>query len=449
MDITGRTAGEIAASIRALSDAGKLTPGAVLPPVRRLAGELGVNRNTVMAAYRQLIQAGVAVGRGRAGTVVAEAAGAVDQEGRAAGGPLRDVGHGNPDPAWLPDLHAVRPMPADPVLYGEPTVDPALSRWALPWLTADQPRTARLTVTGGAVDAVERLLNQTLAHGDAVALEDPCFLSSINTVRLAGYRPLPVPVDAEGMTVDGLRSALDQGARAVVCTPRAHNPTGVSLSAARAKELRAVLAGHRYVLVIEDDHFSLLSDAPYRSVVPADHARWALVRSVSKFLGPDLRIALVASDLRTAQRLAARIGPGRTWTSHLLQRLAAVLLTDPAALALIDGARTHYAERNARFAQLLRARGVGARAGDGLNLWVPVGVDARAVSERLLRRGWLARTGDSFVLHPQAASAHLRLTVHQLGDDQAVLLADDLAEAVGEVSLYVGYRPAVRTPFTG
>src|SRR5690606_21591957 len=132
--------------------------------------------------------------------------------------------------------------------------------WAREWMAADlAPTDFRLTVTSGAVDAVERLLAQALTRDDAVALEDPCWLAGIQTARLGGYRPVPVPVDEEGMTVDGLRAALAEGVRAVVCTPRAQNPTGVSLSAERAADLRAVLADHPYVLVIEDDHFSLLS----------------------------------------------------------------------------------------------------------------------------------------------------------------------------------------------
>src|SRR5699024_8768398 len=111
----------------------------------------------------------------------------------------------------------------------------------------------------GAVDAIERLLAQALVRDDAVALEDPCFLASIQTVRHAGYRALPVPVDEEGMTPQGLRAALEAGARAVVLTPRAQNPTGASLSETRAHALREVLAEHPYVLVIIDDYFSFLS----------------------------------------------------------------------------------------------------------------------------------------------------------------------------------------------
>src|SRR3546814_15923991 len=102
------------------------------------------------------------------------------------------------------------------------------------------------------------LLSHTLTRDDGVALEDPCFLSAMHTVRVAGYRPIPVPVDDEGMTVAGLRAALDSGARAVLCTPRAQNPTGVSLSPRRAEDLRAVLAENPYGLVPEDDHYASL-----------------------------------------------------------------------------------------------------------------------------------------------------------------------------------------------
>ncbi|WP_438352952.1 aminotransferase class I/II-fold pyridoxal phosphate-dependent enzyme [Microbacterium sp. CJ88] len=431
--ITGRTASEIADSLRALIERGGLRPGDGLPSVRALAESLGVNRNTAVAAYRQLTQAGVVETRGRGGTRIAARA-AVAQEGYAADSVLRDVGTGNPDPALIPDLTAaLTAMAGRPVLYGEPVIDPGLEAWAREWMRESlAPADVRLTVTSGATDSIERLLAQALTRDDAVALEDPCFLASIHTVRLAGYRPLPVPVDAEGMTVAGLRAALADGARAVVLTPRAQNPTGASLSAERAAALRDVLAQHPYVLVIEDDHFSMLARTPLHSVVGPDHRRWALVRSVSKFLGPDMGVAVTASDPETAAGLAMRLTPGTTWVSHLLQRLAHALVTDPVARARIDEARTHYGDRNRAFAALLSERGLPTPVGDGLNLWVPLGVPARDVSGQLMRRGWLARSGDEFVLG-DAASVHLRLTVHDLDDAAAVQLADDIAAAVSAV----------------
>lgn len=431
LEITGRSAADIAASVRALIERGALRPGDPLPPVRSLADDLGVNRNTAVAAYRQLTSAGVVVTRGRGGTHVADRS-AVAQEGFAADSVLRDVATGNPDPDLIPDLsRALAGMAGRPVLYGEPVIDPGLEGWAQAWMGADlAPSDLRLTITSGAADAVERLLAQALVRDDAVALEDPCFLTSIHTVRVGGYRAVPVPVDDEGMTVTGLRSALDQGVRAVVCTPRAQNPTGASLSERRAEELRAVLRAHPYVLVIEDDHFSMLSRSPFRSLIGPDHRRWALVRSVSKFLGPDMCLAVTASDPDTAERLAMRLTPGTTWVSHLLQRLTLALVTDPEVTARIAEAGAHYAARNDAFAARLTALGVPAAAGDGLNLWVALPVPARDVSEQLMRRGWLVRAGDEFVLADAPASRRLRLTVHDLAEADADRLAADIAAAV-------------------
>ncbi|UTT62390.1 aminotransferase class I/II-fold pyridoxal phosphate-dependent enzyme [Microcella humidisoli] len=431
LEITGRSAAEIAASVRGLIERGTLIPGDALPPVRDLADDLGVNRNTATAAYRQLTQAGLVVTRGRAGTRVADLA-AVAQEGFAADSVLRDVATGNPDPALIPDQsRALAGMAGHRVLYGEPVIDRDLERWATGWMRADlAPADVRLTVTSGAADAVERLLSQALVRDDAVALEDPCFLTSIHTVRVGGYRPVPVPVDEEGMTVAGLRAALEQGVRAVVCTPRAQNPTGVSLSERRAVELRAALSEHPYVLVIEDDHFSMLSRSPFRSLIGPDHKRWALVRSVSKFLGPDMCLAVTASDPDTADRLAMRLTPGTTWVSHLLQRLTLALVSDPAVAAGIAHAGDHYADRNAAFAARLTALGIPTYAGDGLNLWVALPVAAREVSELLMRRGWLARTGDEFSLGSVPSTRRLRLTVHDLDDADAGRLAADIAAAV-------------------
>ncbi|WP_114856242.1 aminotransferase class I/II-fold pyridoxal phosphate-dependent enzyme [Brachybacterium sp. YJGR34] len=432
--ISGRTAAEIADSVRGLVERDVLQPGQVLPSVRALAEQLGVNRNTAVAAYRTLARSGVVVARGRAGTQVAQRA-RVAQEGFSAAGPLRDVGTGNPDPALIPDLRpALAAAVGRPVLYGEPVIDPALEQWARDWVTPEVAAAAEdigLTLTSGAVDAVERLLAQALQRDDAVALEDPCFLASIQLSRLGGYRTVPVPVDAEGMTVDGLRHALDQGVRAVVSTPRAQNPTGASLSPRRAAELREVLAEHPYVLVIQDDYFSFLSRRPYHAIVGPEHRRWALIRSVSKFAGPDMCLAVTASDPETASRLALRLSPGTTWVSHLLQRLTHAVMTDPEALALIERAGAHYAERGEAFAQRLAAHGLEVPTGDGLSLWVPLPVPAREVAERLMRRGWLARTGEEFRLAPSASpSQHLRLTVHDLDEQEAEALAADLAAAV-------------------
>lgn len=428
--ITGSTAAEIADSVRGLRERGTLRPGDALPPVRELAVRLGINRNTAVAAYRQLAGAGLVISRGRAGTLIAGAE-SVAQEGLA-DTVLHDIASGNPDPSLIPDpTPALSRIVGRPVLYGEPVIDAALEAWTREWMHADLHRDdLTICVTSGAVDAVERLLAQALMRDDAVALEDPCFLASIHTVRLGGYRAVPVPVDDEGMTVEGLRAALDAGVRAIISTPRAQNPTGVTLTPERAAALREVLADHPYVLIIEDDHFSLLSPHAYATLIGPQHRRYALVRSVSKFLGPDMCLALAATDPTTAERLSLRLSPGTTWVSHLLQRLAHAQLTDASARTQISTASAHYAERNAAFASALKTHGISTSSVDGLSLWVRLTAPARTTAERLMRRGWLARTGDEFCIDESSpASHHLRLTVHDLSDADAARLVDDLVAA--------------------
>ncbi len=65
-----------------------------------------------------------------------------------------------------------------------------------------------------------------------------------------------------------------------------------------------------------------------------------------------------------------------------------------------------------------------------MSLWVELPQPARLVADRLMRRGWLARTGDDFALDDRAdPSHHLRLTVHDLSDDEAETLVADLVAA--------------------
>src|SRR6185312_3682080 len=137
----------------------------------------------------------------------------------------------------------------EPSLYGVPAEDERLAAWARERFGRELPGGFGVVVTHGAVDAIERLLAVHLTRGDAVAVEDPCFLAHISTLRLNGFTAVPVAVDAQGMSVPGLEAALDAGVRAVICTPRAQNPTGASLTRARAQALRAVLARHPHVLV--------------------------------------------------------------------------------------------------------------------------------------------------------------------------------------------------------
>lgn len=435
--ITGQTSAQIAESIRSLIDRGHLRPGDLLPPVRALAEHLSVNRNTTVAAYRTLANSGLVESHGRAGTRVAHHD-AGPQEGFTSQptAELIDIANGNPLPHLIPDLTPyLTQASGTPVLYGEAVVDPGLEAWAREWMEPDVPTGSTLSVTSGAVDAIERLLAQSLMRDDAVGLENPGFLASQHTVRLGGYQPVPIEVDKHGMVPDSLATALTQGIRAVICTPRAHNPTGVSVTPERARELTAVLRTHPYVLIIEDDYYSMLARTPFCSVVPQGHKRWALIRSMSKFLGPDISVAVVATDSHTASRLALRLSPGTTWVSHLLQRLAHALVTSLDAVHSIRTAAEVYATHNSHLAHALNQAGVDVTHGDGISLWVDMGGDAGRATELLAKRGWLVRSGQEFYVDDTTEARHIRITAHALNGNQRAKLVNDLGEVRTHIHL--------------
>lgn len=431
MNIHGKTAAQIFDSVRALVQSQQLQPGASLPPVRELAVELGVNRNTVAAAYRRLVTAGIATAQGRLGTIIRDPFLSGEQEGASPGTPLTDLASGNPNLAWLPDVTAaLRARPYKPRLYGEPTVNAPLANYVRQWCEPDCPASFEVELAHGAVDAIERLLSSCLVAGDKVAVENPCFLSSINTLRSMGLQPVGVPVDEQGLREDELEEALAKGVQAVILTPRAHNPTGCNLSARRARALSRVLARYPQVLVIADDHFALLSSVSYHSVIPRNARRWALIRSFSKALGPDIRVAAVACDEATARQLRLRLASGTGWVSHLLQDLVEAAIMSPETIELLGQARDDYARRRQALESALHDQGVGFMGqADGLNLWVPLQADDQAVVLALARRGWLIRHGETFSV--QEPVRGLRITIADIEPAQCQKLAQDIRDCLG------------------
>lgn len=426
MKIIGKTALEISDCIRALVQNRDLRPSESLPPVRELAEVLDVNRNTVAAAYQRLAKAGIAVTQGRLGTAICEPPRAGEQEGLSTGTALIDLANGNPSPQWLPDatMLLAGSLPK-PFLYGEDTILPELRQLGHDWFKPDCPSDWGLELTHGAVDAIERLAAAHLVPGDKIAVEDPCFLGTINALRLAGMQTVGVEIDDAGMRPEALEVALDKGVRAVLVTPRAHNPTGCSLSKRRADALKRILAAHPNVLVIVDDHFALLSETPYHSIIPASTARWALVRSVSKALGPDMRLAFVACDAATAERLRTRLAPGMTWVSHILQAIVGACLASKEVRQQIGTARGEYARRRDELRAALFAQGIDVLpASGGFNVWVPLPKDAKDVAYALAKKGWLVRLGSAFDV--QGQSQAIRVTVSKLQEGQAQRFAQDL-----------------------
>jgi DNA-binding transcriptional MocR family regulator len=283
-----------------------------------------------------------------------------------------------------------------------------------------------LAVVGGALDGVERILQAHLRPGDRVAVEDPGFPPALDLVRAMGLRPEPVPVDDDGPLPEGLAGALAAGCGAFVTTLRAQNPTGAVAGPARLRELGRVLAEHPQVVVVEDDHAGPVAGAPCATLAGADRPSWAHVRSVSKWLGPDLRLAVLTGDPQTVARVQGRQLVGTGWVSHLLQGLAVAMWSAPGGTALLQRGRETYRRRREALAEALEARGIRAHARSGLNVWVPV-ADEGAVTRHLLDAGWAVLAGERFRLRSRPA---IRVTVSTLETTEADRLAGDIEAAM-------------------
>ncbi|MFD5881251.1 aminotransferase class I/II-fold pyridoxal phosphate-dependent enzyme [Streptomyces yangpuensis] len=428
--ITGRRTSDIAASVEAGVASGELPPGSLLPPMRVLAGVLGVNPNTVAAAYRTLRERGVIETDGRRGSRVRARPSSTPRDALRMVVPagVRDIAEGNPDVSLLPSLDgalaaAARRHAQAPTLYGADPVAPDLARIARAELDADAVPAGPVAVTSGALDAIERVLAAHLRPGDGVAVEDPGWGGALDLVPALGLRLLPVAVDDDGPRTETVARALAAGARALVVTSRAQNPTGAAVGPQRAAELRELLAQYPGVLLIEDDHGHGIVDLPLHPLGGVTR-HWVLIRSTAKAYGPDLRLAVLTGDEVTLDRVRGRqrLGPG--WVSRLLQHTVVELWTsravDRAAVARA------YGERRDALVEALRERGVPAHGRTGLNVWVPV-ADETVVVTRLLAAGWGVAAGAVFRVE---SGPGVRLTVSRLAVAEVPVLADAVAAAV-------------------
>ncbi|WP_433215604.1 aminotransferase class I/II-fold pyridoxal phosphate-dependent enzyme [Dactylosporangium sp. CS-047395] len=428
--LAGRTANEISAAVEAGVRSGALQAGDALPPIRAAAVQLGVSPATVAAAYQALRQRGIAESAGRQGTRIRPRPAVAPARGQfrvqvPAG--VLDLATGGPDPRLLPDIGpALARAAADswPTGYASEGYPP-LRTAAQASLARDGVDGSELAIVGGALDGVERLLNAHLLPGDRVAVEDPGWANLLDLVAALGLRAVPVAVDEAGPDPARLEEALKGGARAFVVTSRAHNPTGASVTADRAEELKSVLVRHSDALVIEDDHAAELSVEGLHPLAGATRS-WGFVRSASKPYGPDLRLAVVAGDATSIGRLTGRQRLGTGWVSLILQRVVADLWGDPVVGEAVSRARAEYERRRSALVRALRERGLTVTGRTGLNVWVSVPEETTAVA-RLREAGFAVAPG---ALYRIATPPAIRITISGLDVDVVPALADAAAEAV-------------------
>jgi len=264
----------------------RLGPGARLPATRALAQALDLGRNTVTAAYDQLLAEGYVTARTGAGTFVTEdlpdtfhdAAPTATARARHRPpppsrlvrrlGPREEAGAAidRPFRAAIPDIRAFpwatwsrilgrrwrRPgplaLPSDP--FGLPALREAIAAY-LRTSRATACHADQVVVTAGAQQALDLAARLVLDSGDRVAVEDPGFPGADATLAAAGARLLPVPVDGDGLD----HVALPGGCRAVLVTPSRNYPLGITMTLARRLALLD-WARVNDAWIIEDDYDS-------------------------------------------------------------------------------------------------------------------------------------------------------------------------------------------------
>jgi len=433
--VTDRGAQGIAAAVSRLVHSGELPAGTRLPTVRAIARELGVSPTTVSEAWSWLTRAGLIATRGRSGTVVLGGDRLRSRMRYTRMSPgvtaVTDLSTGVPDHELLPDLTAtLRRLGAELRLREIRLTTSYLDEPVLPGLEAHLREhwpyaVQQLTVVDGALDALDRIVRAHVRFGDRVLVENPTFPPILDLVDSAGATAVPLTLDRQGIVPASLAQGLSSGALMVILQPRAHNPTGVSMTARRASELATLLADHPAVTIVEDDHAADITSAPVVSLGCFLPGRTVRIRSFAKSLGPDLRLAAVGGPASVLAPVVDRrmLGPG--WSSRLLQHILLDLLTAPSTAVLLETARSEYARRRLALLAALAQEGAVASADDGINLWLEV-ADERAAMVALAAHGVAVAPGAPFEAAPLPVD-HVRVTVGLVRDGfpaLAAILAD-------------------------
>ncbi len=405
------TAGAIGGAIEGLVARGTFPPGFRLPTVRQLARRLEVSPTTVAAAWRSLFGTGLIETRGRAGTFVAGRRPSLP-DSWLSGTPGQyavDLSTGTPDATLLPDLGTVLAEigggPPETRSYLGPVVLPELEE-AIRHRMGFSP--AALTVVDGAIDAMDRVMAQVLRRGAPVLVENPCFPPIAELVRAHGGRLIPVDLDEHGPALTALEEVSALAPSMLVYQPRANNPAGVSLDAARLEALGDFVGRHPELICIEDDSVGGISSSPETTLSERFPNRVVHIRSFSKSYGPDLRLAAIAGPNAIVEPVVDRRRLGPIWSPRILQRALHHMLTSPTIDRRLEEARARYADRRALLREAFAAVSVRVAATDGINIWVPVS-NERDAMVALASLGIGVAPGTPFQLRPGAP--HVRITL--------------------------------------
>ncbi len=458
---------------------GEIPSGARLPATRELAGQLGLNRTTVSAAYRVLEESGLIEGHVGRGSFVAARAKPSTVAPRDWDAILPSL-----EPGGMPSPHKIeisfansRPAGDEfPVAQfrrlskqvidgsgaieilqlGSPHGYPPLRRYLLEQAAA--AGIARfeddLIITNGCQQALDLLTRLFPSEGNSVVLEDPVYHGLVRVFSRARANIVSVAVDDRGIDVDALEQAVQQQRpRLLIVTPSFQNPTGATLSLERRKRIVDLVQRFGLVLV-ENDIYSELRYHGKRlpTLKELDETgNTILLRSYSKVSFPGLRVGWVIAPRAVVARLAEAKQLSDLHSDQLSQAVLLRFAESGELARHLERTRIAGAERLDAVlracARYLPAGATFTRPEGGMNLWVelPAHIQAENLLNRVQGKGVDFLPGRFFSAR-RAHARGLRISFGGLSAEQIArgiqILGEAAAEELGAATSRLSYEPA-------
>ncbi|GAA1482677.1 PLP-dependent aminotransferase family protein [Gordonia sinesedis] len=237
--------------------------------------------------------------------------------------------------------------------YGATEGEPRLLQLLVDYLatTPDPSSHERLVITTGGMQGLDLANKLFVDPGDLVVVESPTYTNGSATALSYGAELLEVPVDDEGMQIDTLTDLVARTRRtpkAIYTIPTFQNPSGVTMSEERRRELLR-LAHQWGAVVIDDDPYGLLrfsgTDIPtFQTLSPGDPLIFS-VRTFSKILAPGWRVGWVDADPSLRQLLINGKQAMDTCTNVPNQHIVAEYIARGGLEDHLAGLRTLYRDR--------------------------------------------------------------------------------------------------------
>lgn len=299
----------------------------------------------------------------------------------------------------------------------------------------------QLFSTNGNSQALEILCTVMTEPGDVVIVEEPTYFLAFQMFRDHGLELRGVPLDAEGLVVEALIDevaairAAGKRVAFVYTIPAFQNPTGITMSSQRRRDLVAAASAND-VLIVADEVYHLLRYAPGPMPLPmsayVDEAPILSIGTFSKILAPGMRLGWIHGSVG---RLAALADSGLILSGGGLNPVTSTLATAMIRMGwqqeYLEWLRVTFARRAATMVAALVEHMPSWVAYDiptgGYFVWLrlPPGIDGKALRARANTQGVDLRHGAQF--SPTGALGnHLRLS-YAFYDDV------DIAEGVARL----------------